>query len=120
MAYAESAATAATEANRKRLATALHRRTRHVNLSGPESLSDEEPIFLTNEDAGTPTASGYVVLREVETGHWVVVGDTDRRPGLTARNSRVQAVKDAIGREPAEGEVYAALPRSEWRVARQL
>jgi hypothetical protein len=50
----------------------------------------------------------------------VVVGDVDRRPGLTARKSRGQAVKDAIGREPAEGEVYAALPRSEWRAARQL
>jgi len=44
----------------------------------------------------------------------------DRQPGLTARKSRVQAVRDAIGREPAEGEVYAALPRSEWRTARQL
>jgi hypothetical protein len=30
------------------------------------------------------------------------------------------AVRDSIGREPAENEVYAALPRSEWRVARQL
>jgi len=48
------------------------------------------------------------------------VGDVDRQPGLTARKSRVQAVRDAIGREPAEGEVYAALPRSEWRTARQL
>jgi hypothetical protein len=61
-----------------------------------------------------------VVLREVEAGRWVVVGDVDRRPGLTARASRVRAVTDAIGREPAEGEVYAAVPRSEWRVAQQL
>jgi hypothetical protein len=68
----------------------------------------------------TPGAGGYVVLRETAAGQWVVVGDVDRRPGLTARKSRVQAVKDAIGREPAAGEVYAALPRSEWRAARQL
>lgn len=61
-----------------------------------------------------------MVLRETEAGHWVVVGDVGRRPGFTARNSRRQAVRDAIGREPAEDEVYAALPRSEWRVARQL
>jgi hypothetical protein len=65
-------------------------------------------------------AGGYVVLHEAEAGQWVVVGDVDRQPGLTARRSRVQAVRDAIGREPADGEVYAALPRSEWRVARQL
>jgi hypothetical protein len=68
----------------------------------------------------TPGAGGYVVLREARAGQWVVVGDVDRRPGLTARKSRVQAVKDAVGREPAAGEVYAAVPRSEWRSARQL
>jgi len=67
-----------------------------------------------------PGAGGDVVLREAGAGQWVVVGDVDRQPGLTARKSRVQAVRDAIGREPAEGEVYAALPRSEWRTARQL
>lgn len=65
-------------------------------------------------------AGGYVVMREVEPGHWYVVGDVDRRPGLTARASRVQAVKDATGGTAADGEVYAAVPRSEWRVARQL
>jgi hypothetical protein len=75
---------------------------------------------MASEETGTSDAGGYVVLREAEAGRWVVVGDVDRRPGLTARNSRVQAVRDAIGREPAEGEVYAALPRSEWRVARRL
>jgi hypothetical protein len=75
---------------------------------------------MATERAGTPVASGYVVLREAGPGHWVVVGDVDRRPGYTARNSRVQAVRDAIGREPAPDEVYAVLPRSEWRVARQF
>jgi hypothetical protein len=75
---------------------------------------------MASEKAGALGTGGYVVLREAEAGRWVVMGDVDRRPGLTARNSRVHAVKDAIGREPAEGEVYAVLPRSEWRVARQL
>jgi hypothetical protein len=75
---------------------------------------------MAGEGAGTPGAGGYVVLREAGGGHWEIVGDVNRRPGLTARRSRAQAVKDAIGREPAEGEVYAALPRSEWRAARQL
>jgi hypothetical protein len=75
---------------------------------------------MATERAEATATGGYVVLREAEAGHWVVVGDVDRRPGFTARNSRIQTVKDAIGREPAEDEVYAALPRSEWRVARQL
>jgi hypothetical protein len=75
---------------------------------------------MATEQAEAATAGGYVVLRQAEAGHWVVVGDVDRRPGFSARNSRVQAVRDAIGREPTEDEVYAALPRSEWRVARQL
>lgn len=37
------------------------------------------------------SSGGYVVLREIEDGHWHVVGD-----------------------------VFACVPRSEWRVARQL
>jgi hypothetical protein len=56
----------------------------------------------------------------VEPGHWHVVGDVDRRPGLTAKASRVQAVKDATNGTAGEGDVYAAVPRSEWRVAQQL
>ncbi len=40
------------------------------------------------QEAGPQGSGGYVVLHEVEPGHWVVVGDVDRRPGLTARNSR--------------------------------
>jgi hypothetical protein len=75
---------------------------------------------MAGEGARAAGAGGYVVLCEAGGGHWVIVGDVDRRPGLTARRSRVQAVTDAIGREPAKGEVYAALLRSEWRVARQL
>jgi len=75
---------------------------------------------MGTEQAQAAAGGGYVVLREAEAGHWVVVGDVDRRPGFTARNSRRQAVRDALGREPAEDEVYAALPRSEWRVARQI
>jgi hypothetical protein len=75
---------------------------------------------MATERAETAAVGGYVVLREAEAGHWVLVGDVDRRPGLTARNSRLQAVRDAIGRNPMDEETYAALPRSEWRVARQL
>jgi hypothetical protein len=60
------------------------------------------------------SAPGYVVLREVEDGHWHVAGDVDRRPGLAARASRVQAVKDATGGSADDVGVYAAVPRSEW------
>ncbi len=75
---------------------------------------------MATERAEAAAVGGYVVLREAQAGHWVVVGDVDRRSGLTARNSPMQAVRDAVGREPGEDEVYAALPRSEWQVARQL
>jgi hypothetical protein len=46
-----------------------------------------------------------------------VLGEVARRPGLPARRSRVQAVRDVLGREPGEGEAFAVLPRSEWRLS---
>jgi hypothetical protein len=60
---------------------------------------------------------GYVVLRQVGANRWELVGEADRRPGLPARKSRAQAVLDATGGKAKPGEVYAAVPRSEWRVA---
>ena len=36
---------------------------------------------MASEQAGAPAASGYVVLREVEAGRWIVIGDVDRRLG---------------------------------------
>jgi hypothetical protein len=63
---------------------------------------------------------GFVVLREVGDGHWQVVGEVPRKPGLPARAARIQAVKDATGSPPGEGEVYAAVLRSEWRIAQQF
>jgi hypothetical protein len=71
------------------------------------------------KDPGGPNY-GYVVLRELEPGHWYLVGEADRKPGLTARASRVRAIEDITGTPPGDGESYAVLPRSEWRVARQL
>lgn len=61
--------------------------------------------------------AGYVVLRRVGDDEWRVLGEVARRPGLPARRSRVQAVRDALGREPADGEAFAVLPRSEWRLS---
>jgi hypothetical protein len=63
----------------------------------------------------TPRHGGYVVLEQVGSDEWRLIGEIDRRPGLPARKSRGQAVRDVIGREVKDGEVFAVLPRSEWR-----
>jgi hypothetical protein len=60
---------------------------------------------------------GYVVFRRMGENDWRVVGEVDRRPGLPARKSRGQAVRDVLGREPEPGEVFSVLQRSEWRNA---
>ena len=60
---------------------------------------------------------GYVVLQKLGGDDWRLLGDVDRRPGLPARKSRARAVVDVLGREPADGEVFAVLPRSEWRLS---
>jgi hypothetical protein len=59
---------------------------------------------------------GYVVLQRLSESDWRVLGEIARRPGMPARKGRAQAVRDLLGREPEEGEVFAVLPRSEWRV----
>jgi hypothetical protein len=43
--------------------------------------------------------------------------EADRRPGLTARAARAQAILAATGGNAKHGEVYAAVLRSEWRIA---
>jgi hypothetical protein len=63
----------------------------------------------------TPRHGGYVVLQQVGNDEWRMIGEVDRRPGLPARKSRAQAVRDVVGREVKEVEVFAVVPRSEWR-----
>jgi hypothetical protein len=63
----------------------------------------------------SPDAGRYVVLQQVKPGEWRLLGEAGRRPGLPARRSRGQAVRDVLGREPRKGETFAVLPRSEWR-----
>ncbi len=67
----------------------------------------------------SPDAGRYVVLQETKSGDWRVLGEIDRRPGLPARRSRAQAVRDVLGREPRPSESFAVLPRSEWRLSRE-
>jgi len=64
----------------------------------------------------SPDAGKYVVLQQTPAGDWRVVGEVGRRPGLPARRSRGQAVRDVLGRDPEDGETFAVLPRSEWRL----
>jgi hypothetical protein len=62
-------------------------------------------------------AGRYVVLQQLGTEEWRVVGEVARRPGLPARRSRGQAIRDVLGREPRSDEKFAVLPRSEWRLS---
>jgi hypothetical protein len=65
----------------------------------------------------SPSAGAYVVLQQLPDTDWRVIGEVNRRPGLPARRSRAQAIRDVLGREPQDGEVFAVLPRSEWRLS---
>jgi hypothetical protein len=65
----------------------------------------------------SPDAGRYVVLQQLGSEEWRVIGEVGRRPGLPARRSRAQAIRDVLGREPREDEHFAVLPRSEWRLS---
>jgi hypothetical protein len=60
---------------------------------------------------------GYVVFRQVGKDRWQLVGEVDRKPGHTAKQSRAQAIQDATRGKAKPGEVYRALLRSEWKIA---
>ena len=64
----------------------------------------------------SPDAGRFVVLQQVGADEWRVIGEVARRPGLPARKSRAQAIRDVLGREPGTDETFAVLPRSEWRL----
>jgi hypothetical protein len=60
---------------------------------------------------------GYFVFQRLGENDWRLLGEAERRPGLPARRSRGQAVRDVLGREPHDDEHFAVLQRSEWRNA---
>ncbi len=64
-----------------------------------------------------PEHPGLVVLREVSKGRWAMVGEVGRIRGLTARAARTAAVITASKGRAKPGDVYAAILRSEWRIA---
>jgi hypothetical protein len=64
-----------------------------------------------------PGAPGFVVLRKAGDGTWELLGEVPRRRGLPARAARSRAILDATDGKAKAGEVYAAVLRSEWRIA---
>lgn len=64
-----------------------------------------------------PTLPGFVVFRQADDGHWQCLGEVARRPGLNARAARSQAIVDACQGRLQVGTAYAAVLRSEWRIA---
>jgi hypothetical protein len=69
-----------------------------------------------HREAGPGAA--FVVLRRESDGRWELLGEVARRRGLPARAARAAAIAEASGGSARPGEDYAAVPRSEWRVAR--
>jgi hypothetical protein len=58
-----------------------------------------------------------VVLQKVGEDQWRLLGEADRKPGQSAKAARARAIEDATGGKARRGEVYAAVLRSEWRIA---
>jgi hypothetical protein len=64
-----------------------------------------------------PSGPAFVVLRQVEDSKWELLGEVPRKRGLPARAARTQAILDTTRGTAKPTEVYAAVLRSEWRVA---
>jgi hypothetical protein len=65
----------------------------------------------------TSAAPGFVVLRQAAEGEWQLLSEVPRKRGLPARAARTQAILDATNGAAHNGEGYAAVLTSEWRVA---
>ena len=63
------------------------------------------------------SAPGFVILQQLPDGKWQMLGEVPRKRGLTARAARSQAILDVTKGAAKAGEVYAAILRSEWRIA---
>lgn len=72
---------------------------------------------MREQDRNHVRGPGFVVLRHVGGDEWRLVGEAERVARRTARAARAQAILDATNGKARDGEVYAAVPRSEWRVA---
>ena len=70
-----------------------------------------------NSKSKQASAPGFVILRQMPDGQWQMLGEVPRKRGLTARAACSQALLDATKGAARAGEVYAAILRSEWRIA---
>ena len=68
-------------------------------------------------DSKKQSAPGFVVLRKVRGNQWELLGEVPRTRGLPARAARTRAILDATKGRATAGETYAAVLRSEWRIA---
>jgi hypothetical protein len=59
----------------------------------------------------------FVILRRDADGRWTLLGEVARRRGLPARAARSAAILAATNGAARPGETYAAILRSEWRIA---
>jgi len=75
------------------------------------------PEGAMTERAEKSTAPGFVILRQVGKDEWQLLGEVRRKRGLSARAARTQAILEATSGKAKNGEVYAAVLRSEWRIA---
>jgi hypothetical protein len=70
-----------------------------------------------NTSSKQASAPGFVVLHQMPNGQWQMLGEVPRKRGLTARAARSQAILVATKGTARPDEVYAAVLRSEWRLA---
>lgn len=64
-----------------------------------------------------PSTPSFVVLRQMPSGKWQLLSEVPRKRGISARAARTQAILDATDGKAKLGETYAAVLRSEWRIA---
>lgn len=67
-------------------------------------------------DGQQRSAPGFVVLRQLPDGQWQLLGEVQRRRGLTSWAARSAAINEVTGGAARAGETYAAVLRSEWRI----
>lgn len=58
-----------------------------------------------SEDKRKGPAPGFVVLRQLTDGQWLLLAEVPRRPGVTARAARSLAVKEASGGAAKAGDI---------------
>lgn len=71
---------------------------------------------MTDRVRSVPSPA-FVVLRQAADGRWDVLAEVPRKRGVTARAARSAAIMEVTRGKARAGETYAAILRSEWRVA---